>query len=222
MLDPASSLGTITHFGGTLDLSHPRLAPQHSGVLGGRPIHVEHYRGAVRCDRLSELLAVSNLFVNGGDTAIVEVGVGTLQDDGSFLITATRAVTFVGWDGRVLDTETVPLFGAATAPDNRAPDGCRFAGWDRDFSYITQNVTVAARFEAARAHSAACADFPRSRRAAPPPLRPTKTSKYIPVSSKLAATGDAAGNGAGAVANGNGCSNRCPDNSRRRERLGKG
>lgn len=197
VLGPGASLGNITHFGGTLDLSH---------IVFGAPVRVLGYSvggdytsntivAPFGATRLSELLAVSNLFVNGGDTAIVEDGerVGTLQDDGSFLITATRAVTFVGWDGRVLDTETVPLFGAATAPDVSAPDGYRFAGWDRDFSYITQNVTVTARFEKLPEPTPQPAPTPAQPSGGnTAAASPTKTSKYIPAPSKLAATGDVA------------------------------
>ncbi|RDB60806.1 hypothetical protein C1878_13245 [Gordonibacter sp. 28C] len=196
VLDPASSLGTITHFGGTLDLSRIPLGSPLSIVgysVGGQQTF-NTIVAPFGATRLSELLAVNNLFVNGGDTAIMEDGerVGTLQDDGSFLITATRTVTFVGWDGQVLDTQTVPLFGAAAAPDVSAPEGYRFTGWDRDFSYITQNVTVAAQFE----------KLPEpAPQPTPTPAQPSggnaatasaaKTSKYLPAPSKLAATGDA-------------------------------
>ena len=94
-------------------------------------------------------MTLDHLFVNGGDTAIVEDGerVGTLQDDGSFLITATRTVTFAGWEGKVLATEEVPLFSAATAPEVVAPEGYRFTGWDVDFSHVVQDLAVTAQFE---------------------------------------------------------------------------
>ncbi|MBC2888801.1 hypothetical protein [Gordonibacter massiliensis (ex Traore et al. 2017)] len=228
VLDPASSLGTITHFGGTLDLSRIPLGSPLSivGYSVGGQYTSNTIVAPFGATRLSELLAVSNLFVNGGDTAIVEDGerVGTLQDDGSFLITATRAVTFVGWDGRVLDTETVPLFGAATAPDVSAPDGYRFAGWDRDFSYITQNVMVAARFEKLPEPTPQPAPTPAQPSGGnTAAASPTKTSKYIPAPSKLAATGDAAGPAvAGAVAATATVAATAALVLRRRERLGKG
>ena len=132
--------------------------------------------------------------------------VGTLQDDGSFLITATRTVTFTGWEGQVLATEEVPLFSAATAPDVEAPEGYRFTGWDVDFSHIVQNLTVTARFEKLPdpAPQPEPAPAPPTGGSGAPSAAPASTSvpasRYYPAPKKLAATGDAAGWGLGAIA----------------------
>lgn len=210
VLGPGASLSNITHFGGTLDLSH---------IVFGAPVRVLGYSvggdytsntivAPFGATRLSELMTLDHLFVNGGDTAIVEDGerVGTLQDDGSFLITATRTVTFTGWEGQVLATEEVLLFSAATAPDVEAPEGYRFTGWDVDFSHIVQNLTVTARFEKLPdpAPQPEPAPAPPTGGSGAPSAAPASTSvpasRYYPAPKKLAATGDAAGWGLGAIA----------------------
>jgi hypothetical protein len=57
-------------------------------------------------------------------------------------------VTFVDWDGQVLKTEQVKKGEAATAPTvGLVRDGHRFTGWDKDFSNVTENMTVTAQYE---------------------------------------------------------------------------
>lgn len=210
VLGPGASLGNITHFGGTLDLSH---------IVFGAPVRVLGYSvggdytsntivAPFGATRLSELMTLDHLFVNGGDTAIVEDGerVGTLQDDGSFLITATRTVTFAGWEGKVLATEEVPLFSAATAPEVVAPEGYRFTGWDVDFTHVVQDLAVTAQFEKlpdptpqpepAPAPPAGGSGAPSAASAS----TSVPASRYYPAPKKLAATGDAAGWGLGTAA----------------------
>lgn len=152
VLDPAASIDSITHFGGTLDLSRIPIGSPVSltGYSVGGQGTTNTIVAPFGATDLSELMAVEHLFVNGGDTGIVENGerVGTLKDDGSFFITATRTVSFTGYEGVPLATEEVTLFGAAAAPEVPVPDGYEFTGWDRAFDYVTENMTVAARFEA--------------------------------------------------------------------------
>ncbi len=55
-------------------------------------------------------------------------------------------VTFVDFDGTVLDTQTVEYGNSATAPSDPARDGYTFKGWDTDFSSITEDTTVTAQY----------------------------------------------------------------------------
>ena len=57
-------------------------------------------------------------------------------------------VTFVDYDGTVLDTQTVEYGKAATAPADPTREGYTFAGWDTDFSKITADTTVTATYSA--------------------------------------------------------------------------
>lgn len=53
-------------------------------------------------------------------------------------------VKFVDYDGTILKTETVKEGGAATAPENPVHDDYEFVTWDKDFSIITEDLTVKA------------------------------------------------------------------------------
>lgn len=59
----------------------------------------------------------------------------------------TYQVTFVDYDGTVLKQETVEQFESATAPADPSRPGYIFIGWDRDFSCVTENMTVTALYE---------------------------------------------------------------------------
>lgn len=142
--------GPITVYGGILDLSQVVIGePVHIGGIGvGNPNTTLAIAAPFGATDLHQLLRYSTLQVYDA-TPIYEneEQIGTLNTDGSFNITATREVTFTGFDGQPLETQTVTLFGAATAPEVQAPDGYRFTGWDRTFDYVTENMTVAAQFE---------------------------------------------------------------------------
>ena len=56
-------------------------------------------------------------------------------------------VTFVDWDGKVLNTQNVEHGKAATAPVSPKREGYTFTGWDRDFSNVTEDMTVTAQYE---------------------------------------------------------------------------
>lgn len=141
-------IGTLAVAGGTLDLS---------AVAAGEPLTVDACSlggGALGtlvapfgAMSLAQLVDASS-FVASDGMNVVEDGerIGTLRSDGSFAITATRAVTFVGWDGAVLETQTVPLFSAAVAPEVASPDGFAFTGWDRPFDRVVEDATVTALF----------------------------------------------------------------------------
>ena len=55
-------------------------------------------------------------------------------------------VTFLDWDGTVLKTELVEEGRAATAPADPSRPGYAFTGWDKDFSSVTENLTVIAQY----------------------------------------------------------------------------
>ena len=58
-------------------------------------------------------------------------------------------VTFTdGYSGKVLATETVVSGSAATAPANPSRSGYTFDGWDMDFSAVTADLTVNAKWKA--------------------------------------------------------------------------
>ena len=59
----------------------------------------------------------------------------------------TYIVTFKDHDGTVLKTETVEAGKAATAPADPTREGYEFIGWDKDFSNITGDLIVTARYE---------------------------------------------------------------------------
>ncbi|MCR5781172.1 MAG: InlB B-repeat-containing protein [Clostridia bacterium] len=54
-------------------------------------------------------------------------------------------VTFLNTDGNVLSSSKCTFLESAAAPDESqitVPAGCKFIGWDRDFSSVTEDITV--------------------------------------------------------------------------------
>ena len=151
--DQVEGVGMLAVFGGTLDLSElhigqPILSYGYSLGAAGTQTRVVVPFGT---DSLSQLLQAPNAFVRTDDIPVFSDGeeVGVLLRDGTIYYTATRTVTFEGWEGTVLQTENVRLFQPAVAPaDVAAPEGYAFVGWDRDFSRIDRDLTVKALFEA--------------------------------------------------------------------------
>lgn len=69
-------------------------------------------------------------------------------DTPSVKMDSIYAVTFIDWDGAVIETQSVIRGDAAiapTEPDNKY--GWHFVGWDTDFSCITEDLTVTALYE---------------------------------------------------------------------------
>lgn len=62
----------------------------------------------------------------------------------TFTATESHTVTFVDWNGTVLDTQTVAYGADATPPADPSRSGYVFAGWDTAFTAVTENLTVAA------------------------------------------------------------------------------
>ena len=62
----------------------------------------------------------------------------------TFAATDSHTVTFVDWNGTILDTQTVAFGSDATPPANPSRSGYVFAGWDTAFTAVTENLTVTA------------------------------------------------------------------------------
>ena len=56
-------------------------------------------------------------------------------------------VEFVDWDGTILATMKVPTGEAATAPADPVREGYTFIGWDKDFSSVTEDMTITALYQ---------------------------------------------------------------------------
>ena len=59
----------------------------------------------------------------------------------------TYTVTFVDGQGKTLKTEKVESGKAATAPATPKRSGYTFTGWDKDFSKVTRDLTVTAKWK---------------------------------------------------------------------------
>jgi len=96
--------------------------------------------------------AIATVDANGNVTAVAK-GTATITvttEDGSFTDTCNvevkevYTVTFVDYNNNVLGTDTVNYGGTATAPANPTREGYTFTGWDKDFSSVTEDMTVTA------------------------------------------------------------------------------
>ncbi len=61
-------------------------------------------------------------------------------------ISATHTVTFLDYEGNVIDEVTVDHEGEAQAPEAPAREGFLFAGWDKDITCVTEDMTVTATY----------------------------------------------------------------------------
>ena len=61
-----------------------------------------------------------------------------------FRETESHTVTFIDWNGTILDTQTVAFGADATPPANPSRSGYVFAGWDTAFTGIIEDLTVTA------------------------------------------------------------------------------
>ncbi len=95
-----------------------------------------------------------NTMANGSGTSYAELAsVLNLTSDNVVTVTLFAqwtinhyTVTFKGWDGDTLSTQSVPYGSAATAPAHPDRTGYTAAGWDVAFSTITDNLTVTALY----------------------------------------------------------------------------
>ena len=67
-------------------------------------------------------------------------------------------VTFVDYDGTILSSDKVHYGTAATAPEDPSRDGYNFAGWDKDYSNVTDDLTVTAQYTVSTALPQATTD----------------------------------------------------------------
>lgn len=77
----------------------------------------------------------------------------TFTTRGEYLYT----VTFVDYDGTILGTDKVQYGDAATAPEDPTREGYEFAGWDLDFSNVTDDLTITATYSIATSLSVSTA-----------------------------------------------------------------
>lgn len=55
-------------------------------------------------------------------------------------------VSFQDWDGSEITKTSVPVFTVATPPADPTRAGYTFTGWDKDFSNVTEDMTVTAQY----------------------------------------------------------------------------
>lgn len=194
----ASGFVMLSIFGGTLDLS--QVSPDRPLAAGGYSLGAADFPTRIivpfGTQQLSDLIKAQNAFISVSGIPVFSDGeeVGVLLTDGTIYYTATRTVTFLGWNGQVLAEEQVRLFQPATAPaDPVAPAGYEFAGWSQDFSRVTQNMTVVAVFEPLPAPEQRPEFLPAPGQPETPTAEAAKAAAPARnASTRLAATADAA------------------------------
>ena len=70
------------------------------------------------------------------------------SDNGSITAQVYHSVTFVDYDGTVLSAQSVAHGSAAIAPTAPEREGYAFIGWDKDFSNVTEDMTITAQYSA--------------------------------------------------------------------------
>ena len=68
--------------------------------------------------------------------------------NGSITAQVYHSVTFVDYDGTVLSAQSVAHGSAAIEPTSPEREGYAFIGWDKDFSNVTEDMTVTAQYSA--------------------------------------------------------------------------
>ena len=70
------------------------------------------------------------------------------SDNGSITAQVYHSVTVVDYDGTVLSAQSVAHGSAAIEPTAPEREGYAFIGWDKDFSNVTEDMTVTAQYSA--------------------------------------------------------------------------
>ena len=70
------------------------------------------------------------------------------SDNGSITAQVYHSVTFVDYDSTVLSAQSVAHGSAAIEPTAPDREGYAFIGWDKDFSNVTEDMTVTAQYSA--------------------------------------------------------------------------
>jgi hypothetical protein len=91
--------------------------------------------------------------VNDGDLTILwhvsNYNKGAAAIDLAGSATVRHTVVFKGWDGSILDTQTVAHGSSATPPSPPAQNGYVFTGWDVSYLTVTADTIVTATYAAA-------------------------------------------------------------------------
>jgi len=95
---------------------------------------------------------ISDIYMEEGGipecTYTVTVVDGAVEDSSEEPAPTEYTVTFIGFEGKLLDEQTVVEGGAAVAPEAPEVRGYTFKGWDVAFDNITADTTVTAIYEA--------------------------------------------------------------------------
>ena len=91
----------------------------------------------------NSILTIKVANVRGDGPVLSFIGVAKV---GEIIPPTTYTVTFADWDGTELKTQSVEYGSAATEPTNPTRSGYTFAGWDKDFSNVTADMTVTAEY----------------------------------------------------------------------------
>ncbi len=129
--DRVASVRRVAHI--TLDASSLADAPDADDVV---PV-LENVYVFETLDDLTQL--VRGLKFVASEVYLVPVYASSVR---------TYKVDFVDYDGQVLKSEQVEFEKAATAPANPSRSGYTFTGWDKDFSKVTTDLTVNAKYQA--------------------------------------------------------------------------
>jgi hypothetical protein len=77
----------------------------------------------------------------------IQMDVDKADDELRTAMVYKYTVTFVDWDGKILSTQTIEHGKSAVAPVTPKREGFIFTGWNRDFSNVTEDMTVTAQYE---------------------------------------------------------------------------
>ena len=118
--------------------------------------------GLRNCNKITTI-AIPASVTSIGEDAFENVPLNTVYFDGSkaqwdaitgdgkptnvTVIYGAFTVTFLDGQGKTLKTETVKKGEDATAPSAPTRDGYTFNGWDKEFSNVTQDLTVTAQWK---------------------------------------------------------------------------
>ena len=113
----------------------------YSVILDGQDTAVGVHKDAVTAGN-AVIYSKDGKDVTGNYTITYKAGTLTIEDPA----VSQYTVTFVDGQGKTLKTQKVESGKAATAPADPKRSGYTFAGWDKDFSKVTSDMTVTAKW----------------------------------------------------------------------------
>ncbi len=113
----------------------------YSVILDGQDTAVGVYKDAVTAGN-AVIYNKEGKDVTGNYTITYKAGTLTIEEPA----VSQYTVTFVDGQGKTLKTQKVESGKAATAPADPKRSGYTFAGWDKDFSKVTSDMTVTAKW----------------------------------------------------------------------------